>query len=256
MNSMIPIGEIRRKKKVPIMTWMLIIVNVAIFVYCLLKGPAYYGGIIQKYGMVPYDILCGRRLHTIITSMFLHGGLMHLIGNMMFLLIFGPGVESRIGRTRFMELYLGSGIVASFAHIVILLLFSEPIIVYGPFGYSEIDPLKIPCIGASGAISGLLGAYMVLLPNVLLDVLTMIGPIPMIIRIPAAVFIFFWFLYQLYMGTVSISFGFYSGVAFWAHIGGFIAGLVMAPSLGKEVRRKRRVRVDYAGRIWYEVPVK
>ena len=252
---MIPIGEARKRRKSSIMTWTLIILNVGIFVYCILKGPAYYESVIQKYGMVPYDILSGRKLYTIITSMFLHGGILHLVGNMLYLLIFGPGVESRIGKSKFLQLYLGSGIIASFMHTLILLLFSEPIVIYGPFGYSEIDPLKIPCIGASGAISGLLGAYVVLLPKVFLNVLTMVGPIPLIVRVPAVVFILFWFFYQLYMGTVSITLGFFSGVAFWAHVGGFIAGLVIALSLGREVRKRRRVRVDYAGRIWYEVPI-
>jgi len=239
------------------MTWMLISVNVVVFLYFYLQGYEVFEQAIWTLGLIPWSILKGERLYTMITSMFMHGSFEHLLGNMLYLYVFGPGVENRLGRTRFLGLYVASGILADIMHILMEALFSEPIVVYGPFGYSVIDPLKIPCVGASGAISGILGAYLVLMPNAMLDILTAIGPFPVVVRVPAIAFITLWFFYQLYMGVLSLALPapFFSGVAFWAHIGGWIGGLIIALSIGKKARKARRVRVDYAGRVWYEIPV-
>ncbi|RLI27633.1 rhomboid family intramembrane serine protease [Candidatus Bathyarchaeota archaeon] len=252
----IPIGAYpKRRRYKPVATWTLTAVNVAVFIYLVANGLL--DEAVMTYGLVPAYILEGRRLYTVLTSMFLHGGFMHLAGNMMYLVVFGSGIEARLGRARFILLYLLSGILASVAHMVILLLFTEPIMVYGPMGATVYDPLETPCVGASGAISGLLGAYLLLFPNANLRVLTFIGMIPVVISIPAVLFIGFWFLYQLYMGYVSLLLPapFFSGVAFWAHIGGFVAGLIVTPMIGRKARRRRRVLIDRRGRVWYEIPV-
>lgn len=252
---MFPIGAERRRGKPPLVTWSIIAINVIVYILSLILG---YENIVKNYGMIPAFVVEGKRLYTLITSMFLHGGLLHLGGNMLYLYIFGPGIETRLGKARYLALYLASGIVASFFHIFIVYNFSEPIIVYGPFGYSIIDPRLIPCVGASGAISGILGAYMLLMPNKMIYVLTYLWPgLPYIIRAPAYLFIGFWFAYQLLMGLLSLAVPapYFSGVAFWAHIGGFIAGVFLASSLSRKMKKRRRIVIDYTGRKWYEIPV-
>jgi len=254
---MIPVGETSRKTKAPLVTWTLIALNTIIFFYFYLQGAKVFTLSIYKFGLIPFLILQGKKLYTLLTSMFMHGSLEHLLGNMLFLYVFGPAVENRLGRLRFISLYLLSGFFADFFHIFIEAVFQEPLVLYGPFGHTVIDPLKIPSVGASGAISGVLGAYLVLMPNAFLDVLTTIGLFPIVIRIPAVVFILFWFLYQLYMGVLSLAlpYPFFSGVAFWAHVGGWVAGFIIAIVIGRKARRTRRVRIDYEGRVWYEIPV-
>lgn len=251
----IPIGvhPLKRRYK-PVVTWGLTAVNVAVFVYLVANGLLEEA--VETYGFIPAYILKGEGLYTLLTSMFLHGGFMHLAGNMIYLVVFGSGIEARLGRSRFLILYLLSGILASIAHTAILILFTEPIAIYGPTGAAVYNPLETPCVGASGAISGLLGAYLLLFPNANLKILTFIGIIPVTISIPAVLFIGFWFLYQLYMGSISLLLPapFFSGVAFWAHVGGFIAGLMVTPLLGRRARR-RKVFVDRRGRVWYEIPV-
>jgi len=250
-----PISAEKRRGKPPLVTWSIIVINVIAYVLSLIFG---YENIVNNYGMIPAFIVEGKRLYTLVTSMFLHGGLLHLGGNMLYLYIFGPGIESRLGKTRYLILYFASGIAASLLHIFIVYNFSEPIIVYGPFGYSIIDSRLIPCIGASGAISGILGAYMFLMPNKTVYVLTYLWPgLPYIIRAPAYLFIGFWFVYQLLMGLLSLAIPapYFSGVAFWAHIGGFIAGLLLASPLSRKAKRRKKIIIDYTGRRWYEIPV-
>ncbi|RLE48343.1 MAG: hypothetical protein DRJ18_02185, partial [Candidatus Methanomethylicota archaeon] len=119
-----------------------------------------------------------------------------------------------------------------------------------------VNPLNIPCIGASGAISGVLGAYLLMFPYSKVSIMTYtIFGLPIVISLPAVMFIGFWFLYQLYMGFLSLAapFIYYSGVAFWAHIGGFISGMMLCLILGRQARRRRIIY--YRGRRWYEVPV-
>ncbi len=243
-------------RKTPIITWSLIAINTAIFLYLIFKGGRALEIATMKYGMIPIYILRGRKLYTLITSMFLHGSLYHLIGNMIYLHVFGSSVESRLGRMKYLALYLLSGIFASIAHIIIQLFFAQPIIIYGPYlvPVKIIDPLKIPCIGASGAISGVLGAYLIMFPYSKVGVMTYdIFGFPIMISVPAYVFIGFWFIYQLYMGFMSLvaPFIYYAGVAFWAHIGGFIGGLILCAFMGG----RRRKKIYWLGRRWYDIPV-
>jgi len=178
---------------------------------------------IWKYGMTPAEIISGNRLYTLFTSMFLHGGLIHLVGNMLYLHIFGDNIEYAFGRGRYFAFYLLCGIAASVTHILSI---------------TTTGDLLVPAVGASGAISGVLGAYILLYPRA--RVLTvMLFYWIYITRIPAVFFLGFWFIFQLLEGMLTLGLGEPSGVAYWAHIGGFVAGMALAPIL----RRRKVLRV-------------
>jgi len=151
--------------------------------------------------------------------MFLHGGVVHLAGNMLYLHIFGDNVEHAFGRGRYFLFYLTCGIVASVAHILSI---------------SSFDDWLIPAVGASGAISGVLGAYILLYPRARVLTLVLVYWV-YIVHIPAVFFLGFWFIFQLFEGVLTLGLGVASGVAYWAHIGGFLAGISLTPIL-----RKRR----------------
>lgn len=157
-------------------------------------------------------------------SMFLHGGWMHLLGNMWFLYLFGDNVEDAMGHFRFLLFYLLSGLAATFAHVAV-------------------NPLSpIPIVGASGAISGVVGAYFVMFPTARVLTLVPVFFFVDIVVLPALVFIGLWFLFQFWSGVLSLAVQHMGGVAWWAHIGGFIAGIVLAPIM-RERRRPTRYRV-------------
>lgn len=185
-------------KSRPYVTYALIALNVAVFIWSL----GSFEPIISNYGFKP----AAASLLTIFTSMFLHGGLDHIFGNMWYLWIFGDNVEDKMGKPLFIVFYLLSGIAATATH------------------YLTNIGSSIPAIGASGAISGVLGAYWVMFPNVRVRVLSgyYSG------TISAQMMIGFWFLLQLFLGTTSLLGGSGSGIAFWAHIGGFLFGAVAA----------------------------
>jgi membrane associated rhomboid family serine protease len=201
---------------------MLIIVNIIFFFITFLPDFQYpywfysllgaadspsIASISSSYGLVPTDVLHGNHLYTFFTSMFLHANIIHLGGNMLFLYVFGDNVEDAFGRVRYAVFYFVSGIVASLAHV-----FS----VVGTQGQS------FPTIGASGAISGVLGAYLVLYPRAKILSLVFFFWIT-IIAVPAVVFLGVWFAYQFLYGFLLDTAG---GVAYWAHIGGFVAGIL------------------------------
>jgi membrane associated rhomboid family serine protease len=174
---------------------------------------------VEKFGLVPNFILSGDQLHTFFTSMFLHADIIHLGGNMLFLYVFGDNVEDTFGHVRYLFFYLIAGIAASSLHIFAALSLGES---------------AIPTIGASGAIAGVLGAYFVLYPRSRVLTLVFLFWIT-IVAIPAVVFLGLWFVFQFLYGTLAGSGG---GVAYWAHIGGFIAGIVF----GVAWRGRRRKR--------------
>ncbi|MEM1538162.1 MAG: rhomboid family intramembrane serine protease [Candidatus Nezhaarchaeales archaeon] len=245
----------QRLKGLPAVTWLLTAVNVAVFVYLSLLNPDVSSQLIEKYGLTPYHILHGERIHTLISSMFMHVNLLHLLGNMLYLYVFGCSVETRLKSVRYLMLYLASGVLAGLIHVAVELWSAKPITIYDPLLKRRItvSTLLIPTIGASGAISGVLGAYLVLFPRSSISLLTFSFLwLPVVIRLPAVVFMFFWFLYQLWMGLISLSIGVFTGVAFWAHVGGFIAGLALTPIIAWG---KRKRMVYRAGRWWYEIPV-
>ena len=233
---MIPLKDINRTRTFPAVTLFLIAVNAAVFVYQLSLGSGpLLTGLFYQFGLVPRallsfgywqdaGILLG--LAPLFTSMFLHGGWMHFLGNMLYLWVFGDNVEDWLGSLRFLLFYLVCGLLAALLQIAV----------------NPASP--IPMIGASGAISGVLAAYLVLFPGA--RVLTFV-PILFffyLVRLPALIFLGLWFLLQFFNGAVSLTAGDLSmgGTAWWAHIGGFVAGLVL---ILKTRKSRRRAMVYY-----------
>lgn len=218
---MIPLQDLNPRKNPPIVTWALIISNVVIFLY-LVKLPKEYLEIFYKtWGFIPalfFDpylrVLTEHPVYipylTLITHLFLHGGWLHLIGNMWVLWIFGDNVEDRLGPIPFIFFYLTCGILASLIHAF---FFSHSV---------------TPLVGASGAISGIMGAYFRLFPFARILVLIPLLFIPIFIEVPAFLFLGLWFLLQFYSGLFSLALpGSIGGVAWFAHLGGFLAGFLM-----------------------------
>ncbi len=216
---MIPLRDVIPSRTFPFFTISFIVFNTIVFLYeWSLTKPA-LERVIHTYGVVPIrlDIL------SIFTSMFLHAGWMHFLGNMLFLWIFGDNVEDRLGHVRFVFFYLLCGSAAVFAHVYM-------------------NPLsKIPTIGASGAIAGVLGGYFVLYPHSRVLALIPLFIIWEIIEVPAVLFLGMWFLMQFYsIGVEALRTGGQGGggVAFWAHIAGFLAGMALVLVLRKPSRTR------------------
>ena len=218
---MFPLKDENPHQRFPILTVLLIVINAAVFVGTLLTGT--FEETIDAYGMRSVEIFAGRRLETLLTSMFLHGGILHIFGNMLYLYIFGDNVEDALGRGKFLAFYLVAGLASSFTQALT-------------------DPSStVPSIGASGAISGALGAYVVLYPRA--RILTAVGLYFFwIVKVPALFFIGFWFLLQVLSVSVTWMAGVPSEVAYWAHIGGFIAGVIMILPLKMKLRKRGRSR--------------
>ena len=230
----------------PIVTYSIIIINFIVFFLTYLILPQ--AGIppdevIHEFGLIPADVLSGYRLYTIITSMFLHAGLSHILGNMFYLYVFGDNVEAALGRKRFIILYFASGLGASLFHLMSNTIIS-PFQAFEALKRQGITPWEIPAVGASGAISGVLGAYLLLFPRAQLKGVTIIGVFPVLVELPASAYIIIWFLFQLIYAIASLGAGLSAGIAFWAHIGGFVTGLALTPYLvDRERLRKLYLRV-------------
>jgi membrane associated rhomboid family serine protease len=190
---------------------MLILINVLAFLYEIQMDPSALKEFIFEWGLIPARLLSDPSTVwvTIFTSMFLHGGWFHIINNMWVLFIFGDNVEARMGGIRYLIFYLLSGVAA-----VILQTYVLP-------------SSAVPMIGASGAVAGVLGAYLILFPHSRIASLVPILFIFTIIEIPAVIFLLFWFGSQLYSGLFAIQGSSGSGIAWWAHIGGFLFGIIM-----------------------------
>ncbi|MDL1965178.1 MAG: rhomboid family intramembrane serine protease [Candidatus Desulfofervidus auxilii] len=231
---MIPLKDKIPSRTFPLVTLSLIVINVLVFFYEGSLG-AYLERLVFTYGIVPKryfffsgfgpTAIMGKYL-PLFTSMFLHGGWLHLIGNMWFLWIFGDNVEDSMGHRRFILFYLLCGLGAGLSHI-----YTNP-------------HSTLPTIGASGAISGVMGAYFMLFPHSRIVTLVPIFFFLTLIEIPAAFFILFWFTIQFFNGAFSIMApaGFYQGIAWWAHIGGFICGTILVFFFKK--RHSRRFYPD------------
>ncbi len=201
-GQLFPYADNIKSKNFPIITVLLIVANVMIFFWSLGNFEA----IILMFGFVPALLPSTHALITLLTSMFLHGGFDHIFGNMWYLWIFGDNVEDFFGKLRFVLIYLVSGFVASL------------------FQYAVDPASNVPSIGASGAISGVLGAYFVLFPKS--GVLTGVGY--SLITIPSWFVIGLWFAMQLFFGAASLFGQSGSNIAFFAHVGGFVAGVAIA----------------------------
>jgi membrane associated rhomboid family serine protease len=201
----IPLRDYNPTRRRALLTYGLIVINFAVYFY-LAQNPVMSVQAIQRYALIPADISAGRHLDTLLTAMFLHANLLHVGGNMLFLWIFGNNVEDRLGEIRFLILYFVSGIAGSLVQVYV-------------------DPTsQIPNLGASGAISGVLAAYIVYFPRA--RVLTFIVPF-FFITLSSLFFVGYWIVIQAVQAYLSIGVQ-QGGVAFFAHIGGFLTGLVLA----------------------------
>ena len=215
---MFPLRDHNPSNRTPFVTWGLIVVNVLIF---LSYYPAMSGsermlmGFYAEWALVPAEVLRGQDGHTVVTSMFLHGGWMHLIGNMLFLYIFGDNLQDLLGHVTFLAFYLASGVAAAAGQIIA-----------GPGS-------TVPMVGASGAIAGVMGAYLLFFPRARIDVLVIIVILIRVFTIPAWLMLGLWFGLQLVNGlSMDVAGG---GVAYWAHAGGVIAGVVLALPLWRRL---------------------
>ena len=222
---MIPLRDTIPSRTAPLVTVGLIAVNVLVFVHETALGP-HLPQLIQHYGLTPYTFVHWReqsgspldpaRFLPLFTSMFWHGGWLHLIGNMLYLWIFGDNVEDRLGHGRFLFFYVGCGLAAALTQVALS------------------PDSTVPTVGASGAIAGVLGAYLISFPRSRVVTFIPIFIFPWIVEIPAVAYLIIWFAIQLLSGVASLGQGeALGGIAWWAHIGGFVAGLlsvgVLAP---------------------------
>lgn len=222
---MIPLRDVIPSRTTPVVTMSLLAINVLAYLYESTLGQRAFEQFLMTYGMVPVAFSWADAF----TSMFLHGGLLHLIGNMLSLWIFGDNVEDRLGHVRYVFFYLICGGLAALTHV-----WSDPL-------------SPVPTIGASGAIAGVMGGYFVLYPHSRVITLIPILLFFQIVEIPAVVFLGLWFLLQLASGvgtqlaaTTGEAVG---GIAFWAHIGGFVVGAALV----KLLARPERAEID-----WYD----
>jgi membrane associated rhomboid family serine protease len=235
----LPLKDLTPTTHVPVATISLIIANILVFLYELTLGP-HLSHFIAAYGVTPYELTHGVDLvghyaglpynHakgppvlslTVFTSMFMHGSFLHIFGNMLYLWIFGNNIEDILGPVKFVLFYLGCGVIAAVAQIL-----SQP---------SSI----VPTIGASGAIAGVLGAFLVMYPRAHVLTLVFIFVFIRLIALPASFVLLFWFVIQAFSGFTAIVSGVSGGgVAWFAHIGGFLAGIVLIKVLTSRALRR------------------
>lgn len=218
---MIPIRDVIPSRTTPGVTITLIALNVLVYLFQLSLSERGQDAFITAFGVIPAYF----SLFNVFTSMFVHGGLAHLAGNMLFLWIFGDNVEDRLGHRRFILFYLLSGMTAAFAQAML-----EP-------------NSLVPMVGASGAIAGVMGAYLVLYPR---SRVLMLFPFPLFLfELPATVFLGGWFFIQFLNGVNQLPIfekdAISGGVAFWAHVAGFIAGLILVVFM----KRPERTKVEW-----------
>ncbi|MBT3877486.1 MAG: rhomboid family intramembrane serine protease [Candidatus Scalindua sp.] len=233
---MIPIRDRNPSGTFPYVTIGIIVTNIFIFLYELSLGSG-LNIFLKQYGVVPYnvkhydhtfDLTLIHTFFPFISSTFLHAGFIHLIGNMWFLWIFGDNIEDKLGHIKYLGFYILCGIIASSVHVF--------------FNSHSV----IPCIGASGAIAAVLGAYMVTFPRARVTTVVPIFFFLQIIELPAMIVLGFWFVIQFFYGAVSITTSTSGGgVAWWAHIGGFVSGIILFYIIRilfvrKHVRRRYR----------------
>ncbi len=209
---MLPLKDSLRPRKYPYVNLILIFMNIAVFIFQLSLNEAGLMTFIDRYGVIPHEFILsqGQAWLPLFTSPFLHGGWFHLLGNMLYLWVFGDNVEDRLGHSGFFLFYLAAGLAGNFSHII-----AHP------------DSL-IPTIGASGAVAGVLGAYFILFPRARVLTLIPIGFFITTARLPAMLFLFLWFLLQFVNAFLASFNPEAQTVAWWAHIGGFLLGSIIA----------------------------
>ena len=205
MAGMIPLSDAsRRPDRFSAVTTAIIVLNVFVFVLELMGGDES----VKQWSVIPADIVAGRHWITILTAMFMHGGFLHILGNMVFLWAFGPELEEAMGRLRYLTFYLLSGIVASLAQI------------------AAMPSSTVPNLGASGAIAGVMGAFLITYPRDQIRTVLLLGFFTRITMVPAALLIGLWFVIQLFDGVGAVADVQTGGVAYMAHVGGFIFGAI------------------------------
>jgi len=219
---MIPLRDTIRPRKSPVVNWLIILANAAAFYYELRIGSSALNGFIASWGLVPTRFWADPQAAwpTIFSAMFLHGGWFHILSNMWVLFIFGDNVEDRMGAGRYLVFYLLSGVAAGLMQAFLL------------------PTSPVPMVGASGAIAGVLGAYLILFPKARIISLVPIFFFFTLVQVPAVVFLLFWFASQLFSGFLSLGGASGSGVAWWAHIGGFVFGMLGVFVFAKRGRRQ------------------
>lgn len=226
---MIPLKDTIPSRSFPVINYLLICANLGCFLYELSQGSR-LSGVLAAWGVVParlFSLEAGiaRDVLTLATSMFLHAGWLHFLGNMLYLYIFGDNVEDRLGHLRYLAFYLLCGICAGLAQALIS------------------PAMRVPMVGASGAIAGVMGAYFCLYPRARIVTLLFLVFFVQIVEIPAFFFLGLWFLLQFYSGALSPEArAAAGGVAWWAHIGGFASGVVLLLFF-KRKRSGRRLRI-------------
>jgi membrane associated rhomboid family serine protease len=201
-----PIGDDNIERGHPaIFSYSLIVLNIGIYLFQSSLPAGSQAGFIEYYGAIPAEISSGIDLQTLFSSIFLHGSWMHLLGNMLFLWIFADNIEATIGNFKFLFFYLAGGLAAGIAQVLI-----EP-------------SSQVPCVGASGAIAAVMGAYIVMHPKSRIKMLFLL----FVFYVPSWVFLGIWFTEQLLSGVQAMGLQTHDagGVAWWAHIGGFVFGL-------------------------------
>jgi len=227
---MIPLRDRQRQSSYPVVTLALIGCNSLVWLYEVGLGPRLDGFILQ-YGLTPLRFILAYRFEggivdnaiiPLFSSIFMHGGWLHVIGNMWFLWIFGDNVEDRMGHFRFLLFYLLCGIGASLAFVLV-----------DPFS-------RMPMVGASGAISGVLGSYLVTFPGARILTIPIIFIPYWLIEVPAWIFLIIWFLFQFLGASQASAHGEVGGVAYGAHIGGFVTGILLTWIMRKRPRFRKR----------------
>jgi len=215
MAGMIPLSDAsRRPDRFSAATTAIIVLNVFVFVLEVMGGENF----VKQWSVIPADIVAGRHWITILTAMFMHGGLLHILGNMVFLWAFGPEVEDAMGGFRYLTFYLLSGVVASLAQILAM------------------PGSTVPNLGASGAIAGVMGAFLITYPGDQIRTVILLGIFTRITLIPAALLIGLWFLIQLFNGVGAVADVQTGGVAYAAHVGGFIFGALTGRFFERSLR--------------------
>lgn len=237
---MLPLKDLNKNFSTPHINRLLLITNIVIFTVYFLSTEnmifniKFTGFFDKNFVMTPAEMLNGQKLFTLVTSMFMHATWVHLLGNMLYLFVFGDNVEDVFGHTGYLAFYLVCGLAATFTHILSILYAPT---IYSWTGLSLSSNLMEGLIGASGAISGVLGAYLVLYPKAYILTIVLVVILP----IPAILFLGFWFVLQWLYIFLNMA----SGVAYFAHIGGFITGTALALAVGlkrkKALRERRRL---------------
>ena len=225
---MLPLQDLNPTRRIPFITYLLIAINIAVFLWEQSNPPAELQDLLLQLAIVPARVVenpfSGETLLDFVRSMFFHGGWAHLLGNMLYLFLFGDNIEDRLGRPLYLFVYLLSGFIAAGAQILI-------------------NPEStVPLVGASGAIAGVLGGYLILFPKARVRGLIFLGLFSRIAELPAFIVLGLWFLLQLFNGVISVGVqtSVSGGVAFFAHVGGFVAGLILTALLAQLVPGRDR----------------